>query len=421
MAFVTQDQLEDLKTNLNETMGTLRNRFTEQDTRFHNVEQRIMIMESAVQARLIDAEEKINILQNAFMEIKSDTQEIASKTRMLDDSVTAADQAMQYLNGDIQASLTNLNDRISQSIPPEVNQAIGELNRLMQLAEACARDHRGRIEKIENEATHHRSNGSGRDILDPRNLVVEKFHGDVKEFKPWRKSVQVYMSRFYPGSEEIMPFLRRAEVPIARQTFEAAADSAGVDLGELRWTFEDLNGDAGTWLLTKIGKDPTGAVAAAGEKFFNMHAQLNQEFDKLTDEAEGQLMGAFASLAGRQSKTIGDLKANLRAFESALKEIRETLGRDVEMSLKKSVLIALLDPTTKLDFVKSKILNNYEEMRRSLTQIFCHGLNEGPVPMEVNSMTRTDQELECPRCDQQPQGISALGNQAALGNSVGTV
>ena len=402
MNLVTQEQLTALTDNLNNTMENLRAKFAEQDQKFGMVEQRVMIMESAVQARLLDAEDKIVQLGQMSAEVKNNLEHVFMKAKLLEDSVRHLEDDRQRME--------------MQMRPPDLTgltNATMELQRLMNLAEQCAKNHQERISKMEAQS----SGGMGRrDILDPRQLVVDKLSGEKKEFSEWRESVEVYISRFYPEAEKIMPYIRRAEVPIERPTFEAAAASANVDLESVKWEFEEIQKDAGNWLKTKLWIGLSSSVAAAGDKFFNMQAQLNQEYDKLSEETEGQLHGDFASLAGKQSKSLTELKKNLVIFEKSLKEFRDRLGKDVEPSLKKSVLIAMLDPSTRMDFVKSKILNDYTEMRKQLTILFCHGLNEGAVPMEVNSMEKAGQKfedpapMECTPCEQQP-GLYAIGNQ----------
>ena len=55
--FVTQDQLTALTGSLNDTMSELQQRFAEIDGKFNMVEQRVILMENVVQARLTDLEE----------------------------------------------------------------------------------------------------------------------------------------------------------------------------------------------------------------------------------------------------------------------------------------------------------------------------------------------------------------------------
>ena len=102
------------------------------------------------------------------------------------------------------------------------------------------------------------------------------------------------------------------------------------------WIQTHSDGTA-SWVKTKLRVDPTSAIAASGDQFLNIYSQLNQEYDKMGEETEGQLYGDFASLAARQSKSLEDLRSNLREFEKKLKNFRERLGKDVDLSIPQEV------------------------------------------------------------------------------------
>ena len=74
-------------------------------------------------------------------------------------------------------------------------------------------------------------------------------------------------------------------------------------------------------------------------------------------------------------------------FEKQPREFYERTSKHLDKPLKRSVLIAILDPDTKLTFVKHKILREYSKMRKELTNVFCDGLDGAPVPMDCNALS----------------------------------
>ena len=421
---VTQEDLLELTEQLNGTMNDLKNKFGEIDQKFGIVEHRVVTMESIVAARLKDAEETLGT-------VLAHTKDHAAKLEFLNGSHQGLEHTIEQIESSLQHVIGNSAAEVSRACSivegyraamEQMQGNTAELQRLMGLAEqSCLMTH-GRLDKLEGAPREGRSKDP--DILDPKNLKVDTFLGGKKDFDKWRESVEIYVSRFFPQVDKVMTFLRRNEVPITLEDFKLAAMSADVNVNTLKWDFETLQKDAGVFIKGKLGPDPLGAISAAGEGFLNMYAQLNQEFDKLGDETEGQLFADFAKMAGRSAKTLAETKVNIREFEARLKEMRKRLGREPDVSLKSSILVAVLDPQTKRDFVKQKILSNYAEMRKELTNLFCHGLDGGAVPMDCDSIAKSqqdqagqyDQQFVCGPCENQPgaMGLNAFGKGGPL-------
>ena len=74
-------------------------------------------------------------------------------------------------------------------------------------------------------------------------------------------------------------------------------------------------------------------------------------------------------------------------FEKQSREFYERTSKHLDKSLKRSVLIAILDPDAKLTFVKQKILGEYSKMTEELTKLFCDGLDGAPAPMDCNALS----------------------------------
>ena len=94
----------------------------------------------------------------------------------------------------------------------------------------------------------------------------------------------------------------------------------------------------------------------------------------------------------------------------------ESLRRDFNLSLMRSVLVGILDPDNRLQFVRDKILSNFQKMRTEITNLFCHGIEEGLVPRDSNIVTnaaRKDQDPSCPPC--QPTEQQPSPNMFAIG------
>ena len=149
--FVTQEQISVLTISLNEAMNTLRVKFAEQDQKFGIVEQRVLIMESAVGARLT---ERIMMHQERIAEAGTNIEMCAMKVQVLD-------VAYRTLEDNLAAEFNKLRAGNFEAL----GEATRDLQRLMNLAESCARDHEERLQKVEQP---NRSGTGKRDILDPR-------------------------------------------------------------------------------------------------------------------------------------------------------------------------------------------------------------------------------------------------------------
>ena len=386
MAFVTQSEFAALTTSLNSTMEDLKRVFAETDLKFNAVEQRVVIIEQVVTAELQDLKDSRDqqLVQATNHEDK--LQHLNTKSRLMEDAVSGVEASFQHMLGEMSASVGVMEKagQIVQNLEAMASRT-ENLEILMLLAENAARNHNERITKM--EATGTNQSHRGRDILDPKNLTVNVFDGTKKLFVAWRKSVEVYMSRFYPEADQLLVYMRRCTLPVQEADLEDAASQAGIEWTSLKWAFNEMSKDGGTYIKTKLGADPTESVASVGDGFFNIYAQLSQEYDKLDKETEGQLQGEFAKLADKQAKSLAETKAMVKNFERQAKEVKERCSKDIDISLKRSVLIAILDPDTKMSFVKDKILGDYMKMREELTNLFCDGLDGGAVPMDCNSVS----------------------------------
>ena len=324
--FVTQGQLGELTDSLNGTMSDLKTRFMEIDQKFGIVEQRVVTMEQVFHGRLTDLEESRETVTQTIREHSEKVQFLHTSKVQMETAFEAMETGMQHMIGQTSAEVSravqsaerclDMTEHFRRGIVT-LEQNTSELQRLMSLAENACREHHARLNKMESEP---RSGGGGgkRDILDPKNLNVAVYEGDKKGFDKWRTSLEVYIGRFYTDADKIIAKLRRNEVPISVDDFNRAADEAEVDVGSLTWRFEELQRDAGIFLQSKLGTDPTSSVSAVGDGFVNMYAQLNQEYDQLGDESEGQLMADFVTLAGRKSANLKELKLNMMIFEGKL-------------------------------------------------------------------------------------------------------
>ena len=341
-------------------------------------------MQQVVHARLTDAEDTLTKSNDIIIQMRGRVEELMNKVHVLESQCSVMEESVQLSHGALSSDLTNAMHRteaMAQAITT-MGYSVTELERVMQLADNVARQHNGRLNKMEANPVQ----GNRQAILDPRNLTVDRYDGEKKKFDAWRRSMEVYVNTFYPQAEKILRNIRRCSVPVTEKDIAEAADKGEVDMGSVAWTIENMQRDAGIWLLTKLGPDPKSSVAAAGDQFLNMYCQLNQEYDKLGVETEGQMGADFAKLSALESKTLRDTKKHLKTFENMSKDYREKMGKDVDLSLKRSVLIGILDPDTRMHFVRRRILGDYQEMRQELSNLFCNGLEEGPVPMDVGAV-----------------------------------
>ena len=341
-AFVTTEQFAAITNTMNETMAQLSARFNDYDNKFIAIVQTVMTMQQVIHARLTDMEDTLTRSNDTNLQMRERVEGLMNKVHDMEGQTSVLEESFQISHGSVNSDLTQAMQRvelIAQAITG-MGESVKELERVMQLADNVARQHNGRLNKIEASP----ANGTKQAILDPRNLTVDRFDGEKKMFDTWRRSVEVYVNTFYPQAEKILRHIRRCSVPVTEGDVREAAAKGEVDLESIAWTMDNMQRDAGIWLLTKLGTDAKSSVAAAGDQFMNMYCQLNQEYDKLGVETEGQMGANFAKLSALESKTLKDTKKHLKMFETMSKDYREKMGKDVDLWLKRAVLIGILDP-----------------------------------------------------------------------------
>ena len=237
-AFVTQVQFQQLTDVLNTTVQQLQARFIEQDRKFFALDQAVGTTQSVTGAKITDLEDTMQTVGISVHQMSAKMEDMHTKIQMveLEQSELSVvgkrlESAVQSTNMEhIQLAMQRLDG--SEGAFATLRDHVVELQRLMVLAETAARSHHSRLDVIESSGS--RSDKSRLDILDPKNLIVEKLEGQKKRFDTWRKAMEVYLSRFYPQIEMILPYLKRAPTPVTEANFIAAARQATVDPDTLK-------------------------------------------------------------------------------------------------------------------------------------------------------------------------------------------
>ena len=81
-----------------------------------------------------------------------------------------------------------------------------------------------------------------------------------------------------------------------------------------------------------------------------MCAYLNQEYDRLGDHTKSQLLADFLELIERPAKTLAETKKILIEFVRNMNNIRDELGKEVDINLKTSMCISIIVSASKREF-----------------------------------------------------------------------
>ena len=293
-----------------------------------------MIIEGVVSEERTDIKEVVK--EHSVKGKKQDDQLnfLNNKTAVMEDAVSSMETQFQHSVEDIRAALTKmekLDDYLNALT--NLNARTTELERLIMLAEGSLRSQHERMMKVENSKTEN-SEGK-RHILDPRNLTVSVYGGTKNQSSSRRKALEVYMSRFNPEFDQILVFVRRLQMPVSEADFEKAARQACVDTSKLKWNFKQMSKDGGIYVKTKLGPDLTSTVSSVGEGFLNEYTQLNQKYEKMGKDTEGQMQESFAKLAGRQAKNLMETKMLVNKFEKQPREFYERTSKHLDKPLKR--------------------------------------------------------------------------------------
>ena len=376
MAFVTQQQLERFRNevfgHMNETVDNFRGLLTAAEQHFGGMTQRLELMDSYLDATFRDLDQMAELRMNLIQAVQLRAQEATNKVIIIDQDLEAMRNADQDLRNGLDAKIA------------EIEQALME--------------HKDRG----------RNGDRGRSLMDPKNMMVSRFEGKKADFEKWRTEIENYLACFYKDIDKVLPYMRRCELPVNNRHLAQAIDQTE-EVQFVDWDFKDVEDNGGKWIISKLGSDALYMSSSAGKGIWSIYAYLNQEYDELGVQPESLLQASFLSLVQNPAKTLAETKMRMVLFEKKAKEFREKIGRDIELSLKTSVLITMFDPETKRDFVKQSILDNYREMRKQLSALLCNGLTggSGPVPMDLNAMWpqqegAQEDETGCKLCPVQP-------------------
>ena len=115
-----------------------------------------------------------------------------------------------------------------------------------------------------------------------------------------------------------------------------------------------------------------------------MYRLINQRYDKIGEDTEALLTAEITKLGAHQASNIRDLSDKLIAIEAAVEAYEQKLGKEPDKALLGSVLVSVLDPQTKREFVNlGGIICKYDIMKERIVHLAGEC---GPKPTDVGTV-----------------------------------
>ena len=264
--------------------------------------------------------------------------------------------------------------------------------------------------------------GAGREdrrrgFLPEKRTIPKYFDGEtLKEWRNWVEDLEDYLDGVMPGMQEFLKVVAKRELPAneAWRTAEKGKYSEKVlskeNAVELWRTLKNLTeGEART--IVKSVRDRDGFVA---------WQKLAERFEQGLEARTGVALMELGELNKKPAKNPRETKMLLTELEKRIKEVEE-LGEIVSDSHAKSVLIGLLDPSTKTQTALIQGTATYGVLKREVLRFANYA--PGGDPMQIG---RVEQEWpEQWQMDEggweqeEAEGLNSLGGKGKGGYGKG--
>ena len=222
-----------------------------------------------------------------------------------------------------------------------------ELTGLTQGTEVALRDAQSRLAALEAaSARNSGSNGAGnssstrKDYLPAKTLMPKVFGDKEEEWARWQYDFLDYVDTVRPGMRE---FLKQAEkAPVADDDW----------LWSVRYTHStDVTDDkVEVYRVLKAltaGEARMVVLGVRDQNGFNAWRQMHMRYGLSAAAKQGKVMSEVAMMATRMAKNPAETRSLVTELEKRVRAAEEITGRPLDGNHQKSILVSLLDPTTR--------------------------------------------------------------------------
>ena len=233
-----------------------------------------------------------------------------------------------------------LMDEIIKSARTEFSDVKAGILHLCKATEEALKTVNEKIENIEADKGSGGADWKAKGYIPVKNLVPKTFSNKEEDWRRWQDDASDYFDNINPGMRELLKDIELEMEPIDDDWLTGAQNHSAKVRGDKVQIWRALKN------LTD-GEARKVVTSVKSENGFRAWQKLHMRFGPSLSSKQGLVLMELGGMVAKPAKSPAETRALLTEMEQKIKLVEEITGEDVSDNHAKSVLVGILDPTTR--------------------------------------------------------------------------
>ena len=225
------------------------------------------------------------------------------------------------------------------------------------------------------------------EYLPMKTLVPDVFSDKAEDWRAWKDDLSEYLDAVRPGMKKFLEEVAKCTVPLTDEWLTSALERHSASV-----VFEQVPVWRTIKRLTK-GEARKLVMSVKKEDGFAAWQKMQMRFELGLASKQGLVIADLSAMVTKPAKTPQDTRALISELEQKIANVEEVTNRDVDETHAKSILIGLLDPTTRQQTAMNHGMDTGFAELKKLVLEFINNVS-APSAMSLDKVTEKQQENE---------------------------
>ena len=228
---------------------------------------------------------------------------------------------------------------IIASAKSEFDDVKANLNTLYRATDAALQDVTKKIDNIDTDKGGH-GGWKAKGYIPTKSLVPKVFTNKEEDWRRWQDDAMDYFDSINPGMKDLLREIELETVPVDDVWINNAQHhdrKVREDQIQIWRALKNLTDGEGRKVVTSV----------RSENGFRAWQKLHMRFGPSLSSKQGLVLMELSGMVAKPAKNPSETRVLLTEMEQRIKVVEDVTGEDVSENHAKSILVGILDPTTR--------------------------------------------------------------------------